>query len=65
LRRLSIQTAAVGGFMCAQVGELGRWSVVVETGVQTLCYGLGIIFMLGGVVTAYLKALQVRIGRHE
>jgi hypothetical protein len=37
----------------------------VETGVQTLCYGLGIIFMLGGVVTAYVKALQVRIGRHE
>ena len=37
----------------------------IETGVQTLYYGLGIIFMLGGVVTASAKALQVRIGRHE
>ena len=37
----------------------------VESGVQTLYYGLGIIFMLGGVVTANAKALQVRIGRHE
>jgi hypothetical protein len=32
----------------------------VESGVQTLFYGLGIIFMLGGVVTTYVKALQMR-----
>ena len=37
----------------------------VETGVQTLYYGLGIIFMLGGVVAAYVKALQGRIGKQE
>ena len=37
----------------------------VETGVQTLYYGLGIIFMLGGVVAAYVKALQLRVGKHE
>ena len=37
----------------------------VEAGVQTLYYVLGIIFMLGGVVTAYVKALQIRIGKHE
>jgi hypothetical protein len=37
----------------------------METGVQTLYYGLGIILMLGGVVTANVKALQVRFGRHE
>jgi hypothetical protein len=37
----------------------------VETGVQTLYYGLGIIFMLGGVVTAYVRALQGRIGKQE
>ena len=48
---LGIQTAAmVGG---------------VETGVQTLYYGLGIIFMLGGVVAAYVKALQLRVGKQE
>ena len=33
----------------------------VETGVQTL----GIIFMLGGVVAAYVKRLQSRIGEQE
>jgi hypothetical protein len=33
--------------------------------VQTLYYGLGIIFMLGGVVAAYVKALQGRIGKQE
>jgi hypothetical protein len=37
----------------------------VETGVQTLYYGLGIIFMLGGVVAAYVKALQLRVGKQE
>jgi hypothetical protein len=37
----------------------------VETGVQTLYYGLGIIFMLGGVVAAYVKRLQSRIGEQE
>jgi hypothetical protein len=37
----------------------------VETGVQTLYYGLGIIFMLGGAVTAYVKTLQSRVGKRE
>jgi hypothetical protein len=37
----------------------------VGTGVQTLYYVLAIIFMLGGVVAAYVKALQLRIGRQE
>jgi hypothetical protein len=37
----------------------------VETGVQTLYYGLGIIFMLGGAVVAYVRALQGRIGKQE
>jgi hypothetical protein len=37
----------------------------VETGVQTLYYGLGIIFMFGGVVAAYVKRLQSRIGDQE
>jgi hypothetical protein len=37
----------------------------VETGVQTLYYGLGIIFMLGGVVAAYVRSLQGRIGKQE
>ena len=37
----------------------------VESGVQTLYYGLGIIFMLGGAVTAYVRALQGRIGKQE
>jgi hypothetical protein len=37
----------------------------VETGVQTLYYGLGIIFMLGGAVTAYVKTLQSRVGKQE
>ena len=37
----------------------------VETGVQTLYYGFGIIFMLGGVVAAYVKALQLRVGKQE
>jgi hypothetical protein len=37
----------------------------VESGVQTLYYGLGIIFMLGGVVAAYVKALQLRVGKEE
>ena len=37
----------------------------VESGVQTLYYGLGIIFMLGGVVAAYVKALQLRVGKQE
>jgi hypothetical protein len=37
----------------------------VETGVQTLYYGLGIIFMLGGVVAAHVRALQGRVGKQE
>jgi hypothetical protein len=37
----------------------------VESGVQTLYYGLGIVFMLGGAVVAYVKALQSRIGKQE
>ena len=37
----------------------------VEIGVQTLYYGLGIIFMLGGVIAAYVKALQLRVGKQE
>jgi hypothetical protein len=37
----------------------------VESGVQTLYYGLGIIFMLGGVVAPYVKALQLRVGKQE
>jgi len=37
----------------------------VESGVQTLYYGLGIVFMLGGVVAAYVKNLQCRIGKQE
>jgi hypothetical protein len=37
----------------------------VESGVQTLYYGLGIIFMLGGAVAAYVKALQLRVGKEE
>jgi hypothetical protein len=37
----------------------------VETGVQTLYYGLGIIFMLGGAVAAYVKALQTRIRKSK
>ena len=37
----------------------------VESGVQTLYYGLGIIFMLGGGVTAYVRALQGRISKQE
>lgn len=32
---------------------------------QTLYYGLGIIFMLGGVVAAYVKARQLRVGKQE
>jgi hypothetical protein len=37
----------------------------VESDVQTLYYGLGIIFMLGGAVAAYVKRLQSRIGEQE
>jgi hypothetical protein len=37
----------------------------VDSGVQTLYYGLAIIFMLGGVVAAYVEALQLRIGKQE
>jgi hypothetical protein len=37
----------------------------VETGVQTLYYGLGIIFMFGGAVAAYVKRLQSRISEQE
>jgi hypothetical protein len=37
----------------------------VETGARTLYYGLGIVFMLGGAVTAYVKALQGRISKQE
>jgi hypothetical protein len=37
----------------------------VESGVQTLYYGLGIVFMLGGAVTAYVKRLQGRVGEQE
>ena len=37
----------------------------VETGVQTLYYCLAIIFMLGGVVAAYVKGLQGRVGKME
>jgi hypothetical protein len=33
--------------------------------VQALYYGLGIIFMLGGAVAAYLKRLQGRVGEQE
>ena len=33
--------------------------------VETLYYGLGIIFMLGGVVAAYVRSLQGRIGKQE
>jgi hypothetical protein len=61
---LGIQTAAVGGFMyfSAQVSEAGRWNMS-----KPACkrYGLGIIFMLGGVVAAYVKALQLRVGKQE
>jgi uncharacterized protein (DUF3084 family) len=37
----------------------------VESGVQTLYYGLGIVFILGGVVAACMNALQSRIGKQE
>ena len=37
----------------------------VETGVQALYYSLGIVFMLGGAVAAYVRALQGRIGKQE
>jgi hypothetical protein len=37
----------------------------VESGVQTLYYVLGIVFMLGGAVAAYVKSLQGRIGKQE
>ena len=37
----------------------------VESGVQTQYYFLGIIFMLGGAVAVYVKALQGRIGKQE
>ena len=37
----------------------------VESGVQTLYYGLGIIFMLGGAVAAYVKRLQSRVCDQE
>ena len=37
----------------------------VESGVQTLYYGLGLVFMLGGAVAAYVKRLQSRIGDQE
>jgi hypothetical protein len=49
----------------AQVGW--AWAMVggVESGVQTLYYALGIIFMLGGAVAAYVKDLQGRIGKQE
>jgi hypothetical protein len=33
----------------------------IETGVQTLYYRLGIVFMFGSAVAAYVKALQIRI----
>jgi hypothetical protein len=33
--------------------------------VQTLYYGLGIIFMLGGAVAAYVKRLQSRVSDRE
>jgi hypothetical protein len=37
----------------------------VESGVQTLYYVLGIVFMLGGAVAAYVKGLQSRVGKME
>jgi hypothetical protein len=37
----------------------------VETGGQTLYYALVIIPMLGGAVRAYVKALQLRVGKQE
>jgi hypothetical protein len=37
----------------------------VETSVQTLYYVLAIVFMLGGAVTAYVRALQTRVGKQE
>jgi hypothetical protein len=37
----------------------------VESGVQTLYYGLGIIFMLGGVVAADVRRLRSRVSDRE
>jgi len=37
----------------------------VETGVQVLYYGLGIIFMRGDALAGYVKRLQSRIGEQE
>ena len=48
----------------AQVSEMGAMIGSVETGVQTLYDGLGIVFMLGGAVVAY-RNLQGRIGKQE
>jgi hypothetical protein len=49
-------------YFSAQVSEAGRWNMS-----KPACkrYGLGIIFMLGGVVAAYVKALQLRVGKQE
>jgi hypothetical protein len=33
--------------------------------VQTLYYGLGIVFMLGSAVAAYVKRLQSRVSEQE
>jgi len=61
-----------GALRCATLrpsrrDQLGRWAALdsVETGVQTLYDGLGIILMLGGVVAADVEALQGRIGKQE
>jgi hypothetical protein len=46
--------------------QVGRAMIgTVESGVQTLCYGLGVIFMLGGVVAADVKALRLRVGKRQ
>jgi len=37
----------------------------ITTGVEMLYYGLGNIFMLGGAVAAYVRALQGRICKLE
>jgi hypothetical protein len=50
---------------CGAVPRQQQEAPALESGVQTLYYGLGIIFMLGGVVTAYVRALQGRIGKQE
>jgi hypothetical protein len=48
----------------AQVSEMGRWNMS-KLACKRFTTGLGIIFMLGGVVAAYVKALQLRVGKQE